>query len=100
MDADGTASIEPGIPLHIKVPDRNSENQPYIGFTTIELAKKFMEIKGFSGNDFKVVSVEEGSNAAFQKQAMLKFDTEAQITAMEKDIEGYDYESQIHASAS
>jgi hypothetical protein len=37
IDLDESIKIDAGVPIHIKVPGRNPEDQPYVGFVTKEL---------------------------------------------------------------
>jgi hypothetical protein len=91
--------IDKGVPLHIKVPTRGLEEQPYLGFTSRNLGEKYLELKDIPTEDLCVVTIDDGLNEEYKNRAMLIFENEKQIIEMENDIEGYDYESQIHENA-
>jgi hypothetical protein len=91
--------LDKGVPLHIKVPTRDLEDQPYLGFTSKNLGEKYLELKNIPKKDLCVVPVDDGLNEEYKNRAILIFENEKQINEMEKDVEGYDYESQIHENA-
>ncbi len=88
-----------GVPIHIKVPGRENQDQPFVGFATRELGEQFLSIKNLPSEDYCVVAIEEGIDTEYHNNAILIFENERQLIDMEKDREGYDYENHIHRSA-
>ena len=100
IEIEKSIQIDGGVPLHIKVPTRDLEDQPYLGFTSKNLGEKYLEIKNIPKEDLCVVPIDDGLNEEYINRAILIFENENQIVEMAKDAEGYDYESQIHENAS
>ena len=94
-----SVQIDKGIPLHIKVPTRDLDDQPYLGFNSKNLGEKYLEIKNIPTEHLCVVPIDDGLNEEYKSRAILIIENENQIMEMEKDTEGYDYESQIRKNA-
>ena len=88
-----SVQIDKGVPLHIKVPTRDLDDQPYLGFTSKNLGEKYLEIKNIPTEDLCIVPIDDGLNEEYKSRAILVIENESQIVEM--DTEGYDYESQI-----
>ncbi|MDH3856571.1 MAG: hypothetical protein OEV07_01135 [Gammaproteobacteria bacterium] len=58
-----------------------------------------MELKKISNDDLYILPVDEGLNEAYRNRVKFIFENETQLIEVEKDTEGYDYESQIHENA-
>ena len=89
----------PGTPLHIKVPSRDFDAQPFLSFASKELAEKFMEIRSISIEEFRVASIHNELASNYKENAAVLFENENQILEMNENAEGYDYESLIHQYA-
>jgi len=96
---DDSAGISIEGPIRIKVPGRDSEDDPYLGFASEKLAGIFMRIKSLSDKEFCVVQFEELGKSIDKNKPILIYENEQQILEAEKDTEGYDYESLIHHDA-
>jgi hypothetical protein len=99
IDIGKSIQIDKGVPLHIKVPSRDLEGQPYLGFISKELGEKYLEFKKIPTENLGVVPIDDGLNEEYRNRPILIFENENQIIEMEKDTEGYDYDSQIHENA-
>ena len=95
----GDENISIGGPFRIKVPKLATEDQPYIGFSSQELGEAYLRIKKFPADDFYIVPIESLLDEEQKKGSILVYETENQIHDVEKDSEGYDYESLIHQNA-
>ena len=95
----GSEKGEAGTPLHIKVSGRDGENQPIIGFVTIALAQKYLERKNIAGDEYKFLLKDRGLSDDYNNQPIFLVENESQVDEMEKDAEGYDYESHIFKNA-
>ncbi len=99
IEIEKSIQIDQGVPLHIKIPNRGFENQPYLGFISKYLGEKYLELKNIPKENLCVVPIDDGLNEEYKNRAILIFENENQIIEMAKDTEGYDYESQIHENA-
>ncbi len=99
IEIEKSIQIDKRVPLHIKVPTRDLENQPYLGFTSKYLGEKYLELKNIPKENLRVVPIIDGLNEKYKNRVILIFENEKQIVEMMKDTEGYDYESQIHENA-
>ncbi len=95
----GDEIISIGGPFRIKVPKLAPNDQPYIGFSSQELGEEYLRIKKFPADDFYIVTIESLLNEEQRKESILVYETEKQIHDVEKDSEGYDYESLIHQNS-
>ncbi|MBT8370254.1 MAG: hypothetical protein KJO34_04785 [Deltaproteobacteria bacterium] len=95
----GNEHISIGGPFRIKVPKASSDDQPYIGFSSQELGEAYLKIKNFPADDFYIVPIETLLDEEQRKHPILIYENEKQIHDVEKDSEGYDYESLIHQNA-
>jgi len=97
IEIEKSIQIDNGAPLHIKVPTRDLDDQPFLGFTSKNLGEKYLEVKNIPTEDLCVVSMDDGLNEEYLNRAILVIENENQI--MEMDTEGYDYESHIRKNA-
>ena len=97
LDGSGGVSIEG--PIRIKVPGRNAKDDPYLGFTSKDLAETFMRMKSLSEKEFCVVPFEALGDSTKKNKPVLIYENEQQIIEAERYTEGYDYESLIHHNA-
>lgn len=95
----GDENISIGGPFRIKVPKLPPEDQPYLGFASQELGEAYLRIKKFPAGDFHIVPIDSLLDEEQKREAILVYETEKQIHDVEKDSEGYDYESLIHRNA-
>jgi len=98
-DLGESIKLEAGVPLHIKVNSRGMEDQPIIGFRAIEFGEKYLEKKNIPIGDYQFVPIEKGLSEDFVNQPILIIESESQVDEMEKNAEGYDYESHIYKNA-
>ena len=96
---DDSVRIETGTPLHIKVPGKNDEEQPIIGFETISLADKFLARKNISRGEYMLILKDRRLSDYYKDQAIFLIENEPQLDEIEKNAEGYDYESHIFKNA-
>jgi hypothetical protein len=96
---DGSEKRPAGTPLHIKVPSRDAENQPILGFETITLAEKFLERKKIPRDEYRFILKDRGLSDDYNNQSILLVENESQVDEMERDADGYDYESHIFKNA-
>ena len=96
---EGSLLPKAGVPIHIKVPGRESQDQPFVGFATRELGEKFLSIKNLPSENYCVVVMEEGIDSEYHNNAILIIENERQLIEMENNGEGYDYEKHIHRTA-
>ena len=82
-------------PFHVKVPGRDIEDHPLLGFTSKELGGAFMKMKSFSTAEFRIVPLDDLLNENNKTKSILVYENEQQILDVEKNSEGYDYESLI-----
>jgi hypothetical protein len=99
IEIEKSIQLDQGVPLQIKVPTRECEDQPYLGFTSEKLGEKYLELKNIPKEDLCVVPIDDGLNEEYKNRAILIIDNETQIIEMVKDTEAYDYESQIRENA-
>jgi len=99
IDIGKTIQLDRGVPLHIRIPTIDLEDQPYLGFISKDLGEKYLEIKNIPTEDLSVVPIDDGLNEEYKNRAILIIKNESQILEMEKDSAGYDYESHIQDRA-
>ena len=97
---DGPEKHAAGTPLHIKVFSRDVENQPILGFVTIALAEKFLERKNIPRDEYRFILKDRGLSDDYNNQPIFLVENESQVDEMERDAEGYDYESHIFKNGS
>lgn len=95
----GDANISIGGPFRIKVPKLALDDQPYIGFSSLELGEAYLRIKNFPSDNFHIEPIESLLDEEQRKKLILIFENEKQIHDVEKNGEVYDYESLIHRNA-
>ena len=83
-------------PFHIKLPDRDIENQPLLGFSSEKLGEAFMRFRNYSAEEYSVVPLKNLLNEKNRNMPVLVYENEQQFLDVEKNPEGYDYESLIH----
>ena len=98
-ESEGSLLPKAGVPIHIKVPGRSSQDQPFVGFATKALGEQFLRIKNLPAEDYCVVVLKDGIDAEYHNNAILMIENERQLSDMEKDREGFDYEKLIHRTA-
>ena len=98
-ESEGSLLPKAGVPIHIKVPGRSGQDQPFVGFATKALGEQFLRIKNLPTKDYCVVAVKDGIDAEYHDNTILMFENEIQLSDLEKDGEGFDYEKLIHRSA-
>lgn len=91
--------IEPGTPLFVKVSNKGIDNQPILGFSSIELGERYLKLKNIPLAENQVVPVEEGISEKYKSTRIVFFENEKQLIDMETDPEGYDYEKRIYKNA-
>lgn len=84
-----------GSPLYIKVPKRNLEQQPILGFKSYELGCEYIKKKNIPQQDYEVVSVQSGIASENQNRPIFVFESIEQISEIDEDTEGFDYEKFI-----
>lgn len=88
-----------GTPLRIEVSSRDAENQPILGFETITLAEKFLDRKKIPRDEYRFILKDRGLSDDYNNQPILLVENESQVDEMERDADGYDYESHIFKNA-
>ncbi len=86
-------------PLHIKVPNRDIEDQPLLGFSSKELGEAFMGFRNYSSEEYSVVPLKTLLNENNKNKSVLVYENEQQFIDVQKNSEEYDYESLIHQNA-
>jgi hypothetical protein len=99
-EIDGSKKIEAGTPLHIRVPGRDEETQPIIGFDSITLAEKYLERKKIARDEYRFILKDRGLSDDYKNQSIFLIENESQLDEIDNDEEGYDFESHIFKNAS
>lgn len=95
VEIEGSEIVEAGTPLHIKASSRDVENQPIIGFVTIALAEKFLARKNIPRDEYRFILKDRGLSEDYNNRPIFLVENESQVDEMDRDAEGYDYESHI-----
>jgi hypothetical protein len=98
-ETDGEIKISIKGPYRVKVPGRAPEDHPYIGFASQELGETYMKIKNIPAEEFFIVPFDSLLDEERRKGSILIYENEKQILDVEKNSEGYDYESLIRQHA-
>jgi hypothetical protein len=96
---DGSGKDETGTPLHIQIPGRDAENQPVMGFVTIELAESYLARKKIPRDEYRFVLKDRALSDDYNKEPIFLVESKSQADEMENDEEGYDYERHIFRHA-
>ena len=86
-------------PFHIKVPYRDIEHQPLLGFSSEKLGEAFMRFRNYSAEEYCVVPLKNLLNEKNKNKSVLVYENEQQFIDAAKNTEGYDYESLIRQNA-
>lgn len=86
-------------PFHVKVPGRDKENHPLLGFSSTKLGEVFMRVRKFSEAEYCIVPMDDLLNEDNRHQSVLVYESEKQILDVLDDPEEYDYESLIQDNA-
>ena len=95
----GTEKISIEGPFHIKVSNRDIEDQPLLGFSSKVLGEAYMRMKSFSEEEYQIVPLNDVLNENNKSKPILVYENEEQILDVEKNSEEYDYESLIRENA-
>lgn len=95
----GSVRVEAGTPLRIEVSDGEDGKHPVIGFETIALAEEFIDRKGISKDEYKLILKDRGHSERYDSHPIYLVESKNQLDEMEKDTEGYDYNKHIFTNA-
>ncbi len=82
-------------PCQIKVPSRDSENQPYVGFVSSELGKAYLKYRGITEEEFFLTPASKLGNKIDRTKNIFLFKDKNQFREIDANTEGYEYEEHI-----
>lgn len=94
-----SAKVEAGTPLHIEVSGRDDGKHPIIGFETIVLTERYLDLKSIPKDEYKLILKDRRRSEYYDGHPILLVESETQLDEMERDSEGYDYEKHIYKIA-
>ena len=85
IEVDGSEKVAAGTPLQIKVPGREAENHPIIGFETLMLAEEFLSRNKISRDEYRLILKDRRLSEDYNNQSIFLVENEAQLDQMENE---------------